>query len=97
MRSYSAVKRDIMPSINHSTEQYENNRSELSHQPTRQQERQMWRFKSQGHAQRFLSCHGVVNNLFRLGLHLMKAKNYRTLRERAFNEWAQVSCVENLS
>ena len=82
--------------INHSTEQYENNRCELSHQPTRQQERQMRQFKSQGHAQRFLSCHGVVNKLFRLGRHLMRAKNYRTLRERAFNEWTRVSCVQNL-
>ena len=96
LRSYSAVKRDIMPSIEHSSEQYENNLSELSHQPTRQQERQMLRFKSQGHAQRFLSCHGVVNNLFRLAPHRIKAKNYRTLRARAFNEWAQVSCVQNL-
>jgi putative transposase len=96
LRSYPAAKRDIMPSVSHSTEQYENNRCELSHQPTRQQERRMRRFKSQGHAQRFLSCHGVVNNLFRLGHHLMRAKNYRTLRERAFNEWTRVSCVQNL-
>jgi len=96
LRSYSATKRELIPSVFHSTQQYENNRCELSHQPTRQQERQMRRFKSQGHAQRFLSCHGVVNNLFRLGRHLMKAKNYRTLRERAFNEWAQVSSVQNL-
>jgi putative transposase len=96
MRSYSAAKREIMPSVEHSTEQYENNRCELSHQPTRQQERQMRRFTSQGRAQRFLSCQGVVNKLFRLGRHLMKAKNYRMLRERAFNEWTRVSCVQNL-
>jgi len=53
LRSYSAPKQDQMPSVDHSTQQYENNRCELSHQPTRQQERQMKRFKSQGHAQRF--------------------------------------------
>jgi len=41
LRSYSAAKREVMPSIEHSTQQYENNRCELSHQPTRQQERQM--------------------------------------------------------
>jgi putative transposase len=41
LRSYSAAKWDIMPSVAHSTEQYENNRCELSHQPGRQQERQM--------------------------------------------------------
>jgi len=53
----------------------------------------MRRFKSQGHAQRFLSCHGVVNNLFRLGRNLMMAGHYRILRDRTFNEWARVSFV----
>ena len=76
LRSYSAAKWEIMPSVDHSTQQYENNRCELSHQPSRQQERQMRRFKSQGQTQRLLSCHGVVNNLFRLGRHLLKSKNY---------------------
>ena len=96
LRSYSAAKREVMPSVEQSTQQYENNRCELSHQPTRQQERQMRRFKSQQHTQRFLSCHGVVNNLFRLGRHVMSAKNYRILRDRAFIEWDRVSCVKNL-
>ncbi|MFT5899720.1 MAG: putative transposase [Glaciecola sp.] len=40
----------IMPIVNYSTEQYENKFCELSHQPTRQQERQMRWFKSQGYA-----------------------------------------------
>ncbi len=34
LNSYSAAKREVMPSIEHSTEQYENNRCELSHQAT---------------------------------------------------------------
>ena len=69
LRSYSAAIKELIPNVEHSTKQYENNRCELSHQPVRQQERQMRKFKSQGQAQRFLSCHGVVNNLFRLGRH----------------------------
>ena len=97
LRSYSAAKRDLMPSVEHSTQQYENNRCELSHQPSRQQERQMRRFKSQHQAQRFLTCHGVVNNLFRLGRHLMRAKNYRVLRGRAFVEWERASCIQNMA
>jgi len=64
--SYAAAKQEQMPSVDHSTQQYENNRCELSHQPTRQQERQMRRFKSQGQAQRFLACHRIVNNLSEL-------------------------------
>jgi putative transposase len=53
--SYSAAHRIVMPSVAHSTQQYENNRAETCHQPTRQRERQMRRFKSTAHAQRFLS------------------------------------------
>jgi len=97
LRSYSAAKQEQIPSVDHSTQQYENNRCELSHQPTRQQERQMRRFKSQGQAQRFLTCHGIVNNLFRLGRHLMNANNYRTFRERSFAEWTRASCIQNLA
>lgn len=56
----------------------------------------MRRFKSQSHAQRFLVCHGVVNNLFQLGRLMMKARNYRILSERTFVEWDRISCVQNL-
>ena len=97
LRSYSAARREIMPSVAHSTQQYESNHCELYHQPSRQPERQMRRFKSQGQAQRFLACHGIVNNLFRLGCHKMQADNHRILRERAFSEWTRVSCVQHLA
>ncbi len=48
LRSYPAAHREIFPAVVHRTGQYENNRAEVSHQPTRQQERQMKRFKSRG-------------------------------------------------
>jgi putative transposase len=96
LASYSAAKKELIPSAEHSTVQYKNNRCELSHQPIRQQERQMRKLKSHGQAQRFLSCHGVVNNLFRFGRHLLQAKHYRSFRDRSFSEWMQVSCVQNL-
>jgi len=83
LRSYSAAKRTVMPSVVHSTKQYENNRAEVSHQPTRQRERQMRKFKSPGQAQRFLSVHGLVQNLFRVGRHLLQARHNRELRGRA--------------
>jgi putative transposase len=59
LRSYSAAHGLVMPAVVHSTQQYQNNRAEVSYQPTRQRERQMRRFKSTAHAQRFLSVHGV--------------------------------------
>ena len=53
-----------MPSVVHDTTRYANNRAEVSHQPTRRREAHMRRFKSVAQAQRFLSVHGVVYNLF---------------------------------
>ena len=93
LRSYSAAHRTVMPSVVHSTRQYENNRAEVSHQPTRQRERQMRRFTSAAHAQRFLSVHGLVQNLFRVGRHLLRAVHHRSLRTRSFRVWDEVTCA----
>ncbi len=92
LRSYPAALRSVMPSVIHSTKQYENNRAEVSHQPTRQRERQMRKFKSPGQAQPFLSVHGLVQNLFRVGRHLLQARHYRQLRGRSFLAWDAVTC-----
>ena len=85
--SYSAALRTILSEVSHSTERYANNRAEVSHQSTRQRERQMRRFKSAGQAQRFLSLHGVIQNLFRPRRHLLKATHHRLLRLRSFAIW----------
>ena len=53
LRSYSAAKTALLPSVEHHQQKYQNNRAENSHQPTRLRERVMRRFKSAGHAQRF--------------------------------------------
>ena len=37
LKSYSAAKRTILPDVTHDTQQYANNRAELSHQPTRRE------------------------------------------------------------
>jgi putative transposase len=89
LRSYAAAHRSVMPSVAHDTRRYANNRAEVSHQPTRQRERQMRRFKSAGQAQRFLSVHGVVQNLFRLGRHHLRSAHYRLLRSRSFQAWLE--------
>ena len=82
--SYRAAKRQVMPSVPHCQDRYANNRAEVSHQHTREQERQMRGFRSDGQAQRFLAVHGQFHNLFRQGHRLLRATNYRTLRSRAF-------------
>jgi len=87
LRSYGVAHRELIPVSLHDTSQYANNRAELSHQPTRVRERGMRRFKSTLHAQRFLSAHAAVYNLFNLGRHLVSAKHYRIFRENAFSSW----------
>ena len=91
LSSYRAAHRAVMLSVAHRTDRYENNRAEVSHQPTRQRERQMRRFKSPGQAQRFLSVHGLVRNLFRVGRHLVRAVHHRELRGRSFLIWDAVT------
>ena len=91
LRSYPAARRTVMPSVVHCTDRYANNRAEVSHQPTRQRERQMRGFKSAAHLQRFASVHGVVQNLFRVGRHVLLSVHHRLLRTRAFVEWDAVT------
>ena len=93
LRSYPAAHRGIFPSVVHRTGQYENIRAEVSHQHTREQERQMRRFKSMAQTQRFHSVHGSIQNLFRVGRHHVKAAHHRLLRERAFRVWNEVTCA----
>src|ERR671926_1344299 len=66
LASYGAAKREVIPGIEHRQHKGLNNRAENSHQPTRRRERQMKGFKSAGQAQRFLSAHDPINNLFHL-------------------------------
>ena len=93
LRSYPAAHRRVMPSVPHCTDRYANNRAEVSHQPTRQRERQMRRFKSPAHLQRFAAVHGVVQNLFRVGRQRLRSVHHRLLRRRAFAEWDVVTCA----
>jgi putative transposase len=88
--SYGAAKKEIMPGVEHRQHKGLNNRAENSHQPTRRRERQMKRFKSARHAQRFLSAHDQINNLFLLPRHRMTATDYRAERTRAFQAWHDV-------
>jgi putative transposase len=93
LRSYRAAHRVVMPSVRHEMKRYANNRAEVSHQPTRQREHQMRRFKSKAQAQRFLAVHGVIYNLFSTGRHHLRAVHQRLLRARAFDTWDAVAAA----
>ena len=87
LRSYSAAKDAVLPSVEHHQQKYQNNRAENSHQPTRLRERLMRRFKSPGHAQRFLSAFGTIASDFRVGRHLYRASGYRDVMRSRFALW----------
>ena len=79
-----------MPGVEHRQHKGLNNRAENSHQPTRRRERIMKRFKSAGQAQRFLSVHDQVANLFRRPARPMPLIIARPAR-RPFRVWSEVS------
>ncbi len=51
----------------------------------------MRRLKSAQHAQRFLSAHEQIANLFHLRRDRVTASEYRAARVRAFEVWADIS------
>ena len=95
LRSYSAAKAEGLPSVEHQQQKYGNNRAENSHQPTRLRERLMRRFKSPGHAQRFLSVFGIFGSHFRVGRHLYRATGYRAVMKSRFTLWEVAIGVGN--
>ena len=80
-----------MPGVAHRQHRYLNNRAENSHQPTRERERRMRRFKSAAHAQRFVEVHGIIGSYFRPRRHLLSAADYRNLRSKRFRIWNEVT------
>ena len=92
LRSYTAARTEIMPSVEHVQQKYQNNRAENSHPPTRLRERVMRRFKSARHAQRFLSAFGLISSHFSGG-HLYTAISYREVMKTRFAVWEEVTGI----
>jgi putative transposase len=57
----------------------------------------MKRFKSARQAQRFLSAHDQINNLFHLRRDHIPADQYRAARTQAFQAWAEVTGMAALA
>lgn len=89
--SYQAAHQEVMPRVEHRRHKRLNNRAENSHQPTRKREHVMQRFKSPGHAQRFLSAFGPIREHFCPRRHLLKAAAYRQERAHRFQVWNEVT------
>jgi putative transposase len=93
LKSYGAAKREILPGVEHRQHHYLNNRAENSHQPTRQRELRMQRFKSPGQAQRFLSAYGPIAQHFRPRRHRLAAPAYRQAMQKRFQIWREITTL----
>ncbi len=91
LASDGAAMREVLPRVDHRRHKGLNNRAENSHQPTRERERRMRRFKSPGHAQRFLAAYGPIASHFRPRRHRLTADAYRHTRAARFATWRAVT------
>jgi putative transposase len=94
LASYAAAKQELLRRVEHRQHKRLNNRAENSHQPTRQRERIMRRFKSPGHAQRFLAAHGLIRDHFCPHRHRLGAQQYRDVRQERFTVWNTITGVQ---
>ena len=71
-----------------------NNRAECSHVPIRRRERKSQRFRSVRNAQKLLSAHGQIYNLFNHRRHLISRKTLRKFRSQAGAKWNLVTASD---
>ena len=93
LRSYDAALQHLGLSCHHERGLRQNNRAENSHQVVRRRERKMQRFKSPASAQRFLSMHAAVHNVFNLQRHLICRSTLRTFRSEAEAHWRSATAA----
>src|SRR5215471_17606793 len=84
---YASAFRRLGLSCPHQQGLRQNNRAENSHQAVGRRERKMQRFKLARSAQRFLSMHAAVHNVFNLQRHLVSRSTLRIFRAEAANQW----------
>jgi len=87
LKSYPVAIRKERPCAIHDQRLRANNRAENSHQHLRRCERKQRRFKSAGPAQRFLSIHAAVQNIFYVQRHLLPRSIFNTFRAETFAVW----------
>ncbi len=86
-----AALRAVLPGVEHRRHKGLNNRAENAHQPTRERDRWMRRFKDPGHAQRFLAAYGPIASHFRPRRHRLTAAAYRRTSAARCQTWHAVT------
>ena len=88
LASYRAAARELQLSDRHRPgRMLGNNRAENSHLVIRRRERKQQKFKSQRSAQRFLSTHAAVYNVFNFQRHMISRPTLRLFRADADRVW----------
>jgi putative transposase len=93
LASYAPAIKQVLPRTEHRQHKGLNNRAENSHQPTRQRERAMRRFKSVGQAQRFLKRFGPIQEHFCPGQHRLAGSDHRAVLGMRVALWQAVTGV----
>jgi len=87
LRSYGAAMKVIGNQARQETGRWLNNRAENSHQPFRQRERAMMKFRNAKSLQKFSSIHSSVHSHFNHERHLNGRKAFNLNRETALAKW----------
>ena len=91
LRSYRAAMTVIGNEARQETRRWLNNRAENSHQPFRQRERAMAKFRSVKSLQKFASIHDSVHNHFNQERNLFNSNVFKMKRAAALAEWRQLA------
>ncbi len=93
LASYTPAIKTVLPRTEYRKHKGLNNRAENSHQPTRQRERAMRRFKSPEQAQHFLEPSGPIREHFCPGRHRLSARAHRAILADRLATWREVTGV----
>jgi putative transposase len=93
LRSYGPASKQVLPRTEHRRHKGLHNRAEHAHQPTRQRERALRRFKSPEQAQRFLEPFGPIREHVSPGRQRRAAARYRQIRTERSSTWRAVTGV----
>ncbi len=90
LRSYRAAMREIGNEAHQETSRWLNNRVENSHQPFRQREAAMAKFRDIKTLQMFTSVHAPIHNHFNQDRHLNRRDIFKQNRSSALAEWREL-------
>lgn len=91
LRSYGAAMKVIGNTDRQETGRWLNNRAENSHQPFRQREQAMAKFRNAKSLQKFAALHSSIYNHFNQERHLYSRQNFKDNRSSALAEWRQIA------